>query len=835
MKINAKIISLVLIIVMVFMVLPLNMPISANSPFETTPMISAGGEHTLALKHDGTVWAWGAGADGQIGDGRNVRRVNPTQTINLTDVIAVSAGDEHSFAIKKDGIVWAWGCNASGRLGDGTTTDRNTPVQVTGLSDVIAISGGGGHSLALKKDSTVWTWGMNSSGQLGDGATTNRNTPVQVTGLSDVIAISGGGAHSLALKKDGTVWAWGYNGDGQLGDGTTTDRNIPVQVTGLSDVIAISGGDGHSLALKKNGTVWAWGYNFYGQLGDGTTIDKNIPVQVAGLDNVITFFAGFHHSLAVKKDGTFWVCGENRYGRLGDGTTTNRSTPVQVLNLTGITSVSGGRAHSVAIKDDGSVWSWGYGLYGRLGSGNEQNRSTPGRVKNNDGTDFYLDVPIKFISLNKSETSIPTIPVGSSETLNVIFNPTNTTFKDINWTSSAPTIASVDENGRVTAKAAGKTTITAKTADGLLSASCVVTVYIPTTVTEVAVTPSSVNVARGGSKEFTAVVSGTSNPPQTVNWSVSGGYSAGTGISPDGLLTVAPNETAAILTVIASSTHTPEVFGFSTVVLTNAASSDKYVTSVTTPSGAAIIGTIITANVPNTTTDQLISVTVSFGASWALYENAECSNKINDSTLTLAVGLNTAYIKVTAEDGSFQIYTLNITRADAFAIPVTEISITGGTSITEKGGTLQLTADITPVDATNQAIVWSVEEGAAAMVDAAGLVTAISDGTVRIRATTQDGSGIYGEITIVVTGQADDGERLKGFITNNGNNDSISISDAIVIFRYLAGKTELEGEDFWAADIDDDKKVTIQDAIYIFRYLAGKLTLDEMQEIQFEK
>ena len=123
----------------------------------------------------------------------------------------IAGGGEHSIALKSDGTVWAWGNNWVGQLGDGTTSHRSTPVQVSGLSGVIAIAGGGYHSIALKSDGTVWAWGWNEYGQLGDGTTSHRSTPVQVSGLSGVIAIAGGGYHSIALKSDGTVWAWGNN------------------------------------------------------------------------------------------------------------------------------------------------------------------------------------------------------------------------------------------------------------------------------------------------------------------------------------------------------------------------------------------------------------------------------------------------------------------------------------------------------------------------------------------------------------------------------------------------------------------------------------------------
>ncbi|MCL2775481.1 MAG: S8 family serine peptidase, partial [Oscillospiraceae bacterium] len=248
--------------------------------------MTEGQYYTLALKSDGTVWAWGYNSYGQCGNGSIGKSEKLTQVVGLSSIIAIVAWQNHSMALKSDGTVWAWGYNSNGQLGDGTTTQRTTPVQVTGLSGIIAISAGSSHSMALKSDGTVWAWGYNGYGQLGDGTTTQRTTPVQVTGLSGIIAISAGDSNSMALKSDGTVWAWGYNYYGLLGDGTTVNKSTPVQVTGLSGIIAISAGNSHSMALKSDGTVWAWGYNYYGLLGDGTTVNKSTPVQVIGLSNV---------------------------------------------------------------------------------------------------------------------------------------------------------------------------------------------------------------------------------------------------------------------------------------------------------------------------------------------------------------------------------------------------------------------------------------------------------------------------------------------------------------------------------------------------------------------
>jgi alpha-tubulin suppressor-like RCC1 family protein len=249
---------------------------------------------------------------------------------------SIAGGSLHTLALKDDGSLWAWGRNSYGELGDGTTTDSTTPVQVLNITDVVAIAGGGYHTLALRADGTVWAWGYNGSGQLGDGTTTKKTTPVQVSTLTDVVAIAGGYYHTLALKADGTLWAWGDNEYGQLGDGTTADRTTPVQVSPLTNLIAIAGGGEHSLVLKDDGTVWAWGYNYYGQLGDGTTENKKTPIQVSTLTKMVAIAAGSSHTLALRADGTLWAWGYNYHGQLGDGTTTQRTTPVPVSGPGGV-------------------------------------------------------------------------------------------------------------------------------------------------------------------------------------------------------------------------------------------------------------------------------------------------------------------------------------------------------------------------------------------------------------------------------------------------------------------------------------------------------------------
>ena len=342
--------------------------------------VMAGFDHTVALKADGTIWAWGNNIYGRLGDGTETSRSSPVQVDNSNDWNAVMAGLYHTLAIKSDGSLWAWGLNKYGQLGDGTKTNRRTPVQVGFTKDWAAASAGDIHTVALKTNGTVWAWGNNSFGQLGDGGKTDRNSPVQVGDSKDWTKVSAGYGHTVALKADGTLWAWGWDKYGQLGNGTKTDRSSPVQVGTSNDWAAVSAGASYTVALKKDGTVWAWGSNSYGRLGDGTETDKSAPVQVGSEKDWAAVSAGRSHVVALKKGGTVWAWGWNEYGQLGDGAKTNRSSPAKVGNSKDWAEASAGRGHAVALKKDGTIWAWGWNKDGQLGDGTEMDRSAPVKV-----------------------------------------------------------------------------------------------------------------------------------------------------------------------------------------------------------------------------------------------------------------------------------------------------------------------------------------------------------------------------------------------------------------------------------------------------------------------
>jgi alpha-tubulin suppressor-like RCC1 family protein len=366
----------------------------------------------LALEADGTVLGWGVNTLGQLGDGTLNNALIPVQTSGLgpgSGVIAIAAGLSHAVAVKSDGSVWAWGSNNSNNLGNPSVIGPSTvPVPVSGLgagSGVVAVAAGGNFTLAMKADGTLWGWGNNNNGQLGIGNQVSQPVPVQVKGpgaagvLTGVAAISAapnaGGVFALALKADGTVWSWGNNANGQLGDGTATNRSSPVQVVDVGGAGTLTGvsaidaggtsGNLHSIAVRTDGTVLAWGSNANGQLGTGDHVSSKVPVQVATLgtgSGVVAVSAATGLSIARRGDGSVLSWGDNSSGQLGNGSFFGRAVPAQVAGLgsgSGVTSIASGNGanHSMAVRADGALLAWGNNSSGQLCTGDLASQPAP--------------------------------------------------------------------------------------------------------------------------------------------------------------------------------------------------------------------------------------------------------------------------------------------------------------------------------------------------------------------------------------------------------------------------------------------------------------------------
>src|SRR5262249_10259053 len=258
-----------------------------RADYVVTGAIAAGTFHSLAVKADGSVWAWGSNSSNQVSP-TGGSSATPLQVVTGalagTSVVGVAAGASHSLALGANGSVYGWGGNGLHQLGSSTTTPEPNPIAITGLTSIVAIASGTNHNIALASNGAVFTWGDNSSGQIGKGTSGGtQGTPWQVSfsGSPQIVAVAAGGNHCLALQADGSVWTWGQDNSGQLGDGGSLNRTSPYHVTGLSGLKELTGGLSFSMALRADGqpvgAVWTWGANASGQLGDGTTTNHSVP------------------------------------------------------------------------------------------------------------------------------------------------------------------------------------------------------------------------------------------------------------------------------------------------------------------------------------------------------------------------------------------------------------------------------------------------------------------------------------------------------------------------------------------------------------------------------
>jgi len=395
--------------------------------------ISTGDGHSLALSQDGTVWCWGANAGGQLGDPALLyaNSVVPVQVFQLTGVVAIAGGGGHSIALRNDGSVWAWGSNYRSELGNGVgdgVTDNPlalvplaaAPVLVdtsptpTPLTGVIAIEAQGEANLALRSDGSIWAWG-DSPGLGNPSVPAGHYSPfaIPVVGLAGQASVAAGGT-CFSVGGDGTVWAWGNNNGGECAFGTAYRQTVAIQLPQLTSVTRIAAGgtpdpfqsvfggqlvpgEGHGLSMTTTGRAWSWGNNNDNELAAGPLVPATFsatPRPVVGtlsapLTGVTAIAGGGTHSVFVSGGGV-WCAGTNSSGQLGSGNNTGSNVVVQTVQagsvpLANALEVSAGEAHSLALLNEGSVWAWGLNSSGQLGNGLTSNSNVAVQVQTGPG------------------------------------------------------------------------------------------------------------------------------------------------------------------------------------------------------------------------------------------------------------------------------------------------------------------------------------------------------------------------------------------------------------------------------------------------------------------
>jgi len=434
----------------------------------TYPKVVGGYSHFVGLKSDGTVWTWGYNGNGQLGTGDQTNRTEPTKT-KVEDAVDVTAGYYFTAILKKDGTVWISGDNTYGQLGDGTTTNSSEFKQVPNLTDVIQISAGSNTMHVLKKDGTVWSWGRNDCGEYGDGTTVSKEdlTPSQMIKVTNVMQIAAGNLHTAVLTAEGTVWAAGRNSDSQLGFVYNNKENTstPREMQGLSEVKEIACGEYNTLMLQKDGYAYGVGENSDGQLGTGgaTTItsptymkNSKTGYSLSGIKHIAS--AGRLLMVTTGENGIY-VAGAADHAQNFTESTTKRTTLYQTQTDKKVLAMACTRNISyqtgLIIDEKGRTWTVGYDGQGQVGQGAPEHTTKPVNITK---TKISL-AENGMISLNQKGDKYQ---LKHTEIVGLSFLTNKLLDEDIVYSSMDNEVATVDENGVITALGEGTTYIKVK-------------------------------------------------------------------------------------------------------------------------------------------------------------------------------------------------------------------------------------------------------------------------------------------------------------------------------------------------------------------------------------
>ena len=290
-----------------------------------------GSEHSCAIRDDGTAWCWGYGSSGERGDGTTTLRVAEPVAVaggHLWDHL--SLGGDHSCGIRPDHTLWCWGVGANGRLGNGSTANKTIPTQVGTDADWAQVDGGFNHTCAVRTGGSLWCWGKNDQGQIGNASLSDQTTPLEIGAGGAWQKVSAGRINTCGTRVDGTLWCWGYNGEGQVGDGTLVRRLTPVQIGAETSWVGVSSSRYHTCGLQSDGSLWCWGMNSFGQLGLGTFSSKTTPTLSTTRSDWAVVSCGLQYTCAVTHAGGLYCWGYNNYGQVSGLGGMARPYPSQV-------------------------------------------------------------------------------------------------------------------------------------------------------------------------------------------------------------------------------------------------------------------------------------------------------------------------------------------------------------------------------------------------------------------------------------------------------------------------------------------------------------------------
>ncbi len=340
----------------------------------TPPPSNIGGmlHSVCAIMANGTIECWGSNSKGQLGSGINGGEAVPVNHIagTWTYMFPGDGLNKHMCAIKTNGTLWCWGYGEDGQVGNGSETNVLTPVQVGTDNTWIGGAVGAISTCAIKEGGALWCWGFNDYGQFGNNTYTYSNVPV-ASSLTSVASVSVSERHTCAIKTDNTLWCFGGGQYGALGTGGTSDEPLPVQVSGSWKAVSV-GRNPQTCAIKGDDTLWCWGTSHTNGplLGIGTTLDTLVPVQVSGGGSWSSVTTGPWATCAVKSpDASLWCWGDGYQGHLGnnDLTFTDFGTPQLVAGSYAWRNSIQTHDSACGVQTNLSLWCWGSQSDGVIG------------------------------------------------------------------------------------------------------------------------------------------------------------------------------------------------------------------------------------------------------------------------------------------------------------------------------------------------------------------------------------------------------------------------------------------------------------------------------------
>ncbi len=361
--------------------------VTENSDIE--PMVETAGSHTVMLKVDGTVWTYGIGEYGELGNGETGTLDDPVQAIfpEGTVITQIATGENHVLALDKEGNVWGWGRNNYYQLGSTNGANILVPKKIEWLQNIKKIACGMNNSFAINKEGELYSFGQNSNGEGGIGSYTNNLTVTKANNIKDIVDVRAGKNHTIILKSTGEVYVTGSNLYGELGQNDSNIRMSKefVKVPGLSNIVSVSAGASHCMALSYDGSVYTWGSNIKGELGlSNNSSYIGMPTKVTNLRDIRYISGGKNNSLSLSKGNKLYVSGLNTNGELGNATYNNINAFEELKTIENVLGMSGGNTHTVMVKNDGTVWATGDYAHGDQDIKSKTKGNIPCQVGNED-------------------------------------------------------------------------------------------------------------------------------------------------------------------------------------------------------------------------------------------------------------------------------------------------------------------------------------------------------------------------------------------------------------------------------------------------------------------